>query len=238
MTLSNPLLHIDGLAVAYGKIEAIRSVSFDVPRGQIVTLIGANGAGKTTILNAISGLVRAQSGRIIFDGQDITRWPTQRIVAAGIVQVPEGREILTRLTVQENLELGAYLRRDAPQVRRDIDAVIARFPALGQFRTARAGSLSGGQQQMLAIGRALLAKPHLLLMDEPSLGLAPQLVAQVFEIIQSIHIEGTTILLVEQNALKALRVADYAYVVESGRITLQGADLIRNDQVRQAYLGR
>lgn len=233
-----PLLQVEALSVSYGSIQALREVSFAVPPGQIVTLIGANGAGKSTILNTISGLVRAQQGHVIFDGQNIARWPPQKIVAAGIVQVPEGREILARLTVQENLMLGAFQRRDSAQVRHDIEAVIARFPILGRFRSLPAGTLSGGQQQMLAIGRALLAKPRLLLMDEPSLGLAPQLVTQVFEIIQAIHAEGTTILLVEQNALKSLRVADYAYVVETGRIILQGADLLTNDQVRKAYLGR
>lgn len=236
--MNTSLLEVKTLAVAYGKIQAIRDVSFEVQPGQIVTLIGANGAGKSTILNAISGLARAQSGQILFDGKDITRWSPDRIVAAGIVQVPEGREILARLTVQENLELGAYLRRDGTQVRHDIDTVIARFPILGQFRAMRAGSLSGGQQQMLAIGRALLAKPRLLLMDEPSLGLAPQLITQVFEIIRAIHAEGTTILLVEQNALKALRIANDAYVIETGRVMLHGTDLINNDQVRKAYLGR
>jgi len=236
--VNTSLLEVKTLAVAYGKIQAIRDVSFEVQPGQIVTLIGANGAGKSTILNAISGLARAQSGQILFDGKDITRWSPDRIVAAGIVQVPEGREILARLTVQENLELGAYLRRDGAQVRHDIDTVIARFPILGQFRTMRAGSLSGGQQQMLAIGRALLAKPRLLLMDEPSLGLAPQLITQVFEIIRAIHAEGATILLVEQNALKALRIANDAYVIETGRVMLHGTDLINNDQVRKAYLGR
>ncbi len=233
-----PLLQVEALSVSYGSIQALREVSFAVPPGQIVTLIGANGAGKSTILNTISGLVRAQQGHVLFDGQNISRWPPQKIVAAGIVQVPEGREILARLTVEENLALGAFQRRDSAQVRRDIEAVIARFPILGRFRSLRAGALSGGQQQMLAIGRALLAKPRLLLMDEPSLGLAPQLVTQVFDIIKAIHSEGTTILLVEQNALKALRVADYAYVVETGRIILHGADLLTNDQVRKAYLGR
>ncbi len=233
-----PLLQVDSLAVNYGKIQAIREVSFAVANGQIVTLIGANGAGKSTILNAISGLARPTSGEIRFDGHDITRWSSDRIVAAGIVQVPEGREILARLTVQENLELGAFQRRDSAGVRRDMAHVFERFPILAEFRARRAGSLSGGQQQMLAIGRALLAKPRLLLMDEPSLGLAPQLVTQVFDIIKQIHAEGTTILLVEQNALKALRVADYGYVIETGQISLHGADLVNDDQVRRAYLGR
>jgi branched-chain amino acid transport system ATP-binding protein len=240
MKMSNPLLNVENLAVAYGHIQAVRGVSFFVNEDEIVTLIGANGAGKTTILNTISGLVRAASGRITFDGQDITHWSSSRLVRSGIVQVPEGREILGRLTVLENLQLGALHRRDARQVQRDLDGMFDRFPDLARFRTLRANVLSGGQQQMLAIGRALMARPRLLLMDEPSLGLAPQLVNRVFQFIQSIHTEGTTILLVEQNALKALRTAHRAYVVETGKIRLSGtgAELLDNDEVRRAYLGQ
>lgn len=234
------LLSVENLSVAYGSIEAVRNVSFEVEVGQIVTLIGANGAGKSTILNTINGLVRSQSGTIRFNGQDITRWPSARIVGAGIVQVPEGREILGRLTVLENLQLGAIRRSDTAGIKQDIEAMFKRFPDLDRFKAQHANILSGGQQQMLAIARALVARPRLILMDEPSLGLAPQLVSQVFEIIRSIHAEGTTILLVEQNALKALHVADYAYVVETGQISLRGtgADLLDDDQVKRAYLGR
>jgi branched-chain amino acid transport system ATP-binding protein len=218
----------------------VRGISFSVNEGEIVTLIGANGAGKSTILNTINGLVRTQSGRVTFAGQDITQWSSARIVSAGIVQVPEGREILGRLTVLENLQLGAIRRRDMQQVQHDIDAMFQRFPDLERFKALRASALSGGQQQMLAIARALVARPRLLLMDEPSLGLAPQLVNQVFEIIRTIHAEGTTILLVEQNAYKALRAADRAYVVETGQIILSGsgAELLDNEQVKRAYLGR
>src|SRR5450432_3083304 len=233
-------LSVEGLAVAYGSIQAVQDTSFEVEAGQVVALIGANGAGKSTILNAISGLVRAQAGVITFAGQDIKRWSPAHIVAAGVVQVPEGREILARLTVLENLQLGTLRRRDSAQIKRDIDGMCQRFPDLGRYRAARASILSGGQQQMLAIARALLAKPRLLLMDEPSLGLAPQLVNQVFEIIRSIHNEGTTLLLVEQNALKALRAADHAYVIDNGRVILHGtgAELIDNEQIKTAYLGR
>ncbi len=234
------LLSVEALSVAYGSIQAVRDISFEVNADQIVTLIGANGAGKSTILNTINGLVRAQSGTIRFNGQDITRWPSARIVGAGIVQVPEGREILGRLTVMENLQLGAIRRTDSARIKQDIEGMFKRFPDLERFKSDRANVLSGGQQQMLAIARALVARPRLMLMDEPSLGLAPQLVSQVFEIVRSIHAEGTTILLVEQNALKALRIADYACVVETGRIILRGtgAELLNDEQVKRAYLGR
>ncbi len=238
--MTTPLLSVENLSVSYSSIQAVQDVSFQVESGQIVALIGANGAGKSTILNTISGLVRSQAGAILFDGQDISRWSSARIVGAGVIQVPEGREILGRLTVLENLQLGTLRRRDSAQIKRDIDSMCQRFPDLGRYRTERANILSGGQQQMLAIARALLAKPRLLLMDEPSLGLAPQLVTQVFEIIRSIHDEGTTLLLVEQNALKALRTADRAYVIETGQVILHGTgpDLLNNEQVKTAYLGR
>jgi branched-chain amino acid transport system ATP-binding protein len=234
------LLSVQALSVAYGSIQAVRDISFEVNADQIVTLIGANGAGKSTILNTINGLVRAQSGTIRFNGQDITRWPSARIVGAGIVQVPEGREILGRLTVMENLQLGAIRRTDSARIKQDIEGMFKRFPDLERFKSDRANVLSGGQQQMLAIARALVARPRLMLMDEPSLGLAPQLVSQVFEIVRSIHAEGTTILLVEQNALKALRIANYACVVETGQIILRGtgAELLNDEQVKRAYLGR
>ncbi len=234
-----PLLEVKNIAVAYGSIQAVRDVSFSVEAGRIVSLIGANGAGKSTILNTISGLLHPQAGHIFFDGQDITRWSPSRIVQSRIIQVPEGREIFGRLTVLENMELGIIRRRDGSQARKDIESMFERFPVLERYRTLRANALSGGQQQMLAIARALVAKPRLLLMDEPSLGLAPQLVNQVFDIIRSIHADGTTILLVEQNALKALRIADQAYVVETGQIRLQGtgAELLADEQVKRAYLG-
>lgn len=240
MSNPQPLLAVDNLAVAYGSIQAVRGIGFTVNTGEVVTLIGANGAGKSTILNTISGLVRAASGNIRYDGQDITRWSSSRIVRQGIVQVPEGREILGRLTTLENLQLGTLNRYDRHQIQQDIDRTFQRFPDLERFKNLRASALSGGQQQMLAIARALLARPRLLLLDEPSLGLAPQLVNQVFQIIRSIHEEGTTILLVEQNALKALRIADRAYVIETGRIALSGtgADLLNDEKVKHAYLGR
>jgi branched-chain amino acid transport system ATP-binding protein len=232
------LLDVRGLQVRYGAIQAVRDVSFRVARGEIVALIGANGAGKSTILNSLSGVIRPSGGRALFDGLDLATAGTDRIVRHGLVQIPEGREILARLTVQENLELGAWTRRDRG-VTGEIDALMKRFPILGERRHLVAGQLSGGEQQMLAIARGLLARPRLLLLDEPSLGLAPQLVDQVFEVIQQIHSEGTTILLVEQNALRALEVADRAYVIETGRVMLSGsgAALRRDPEVRKAYLG-
>jgi branched-chain amino acid transport system ATP-binding protein len=233
------MLEITDLHVAYGQIAAVKGISFRVPEGAIVTLVGANGAGKTTTLSAISGLLRPRSGRIVFDGAELTRLGPHAIVRRGIVQVPEGRDILATMTVLENLRLGAYTRRDRAQARQDIDRMLARFPILGERRALLAGSLSGGEQQMLAIARGLLAKPRVFLLDEPSMGLAPQLVQEVFRIIAELKNEGNTILLVEQNARKALAVCDYAYVMESGRITLEGtgADLLHNDAMVSAYLG-
>ena len=234
------LFEMNNLAVSYGQIEAVKGVSFSVDEGQVVAIVGANGAGKTTIMNTISGLLRAQRGSLSFAGQEITRWPPHRIVAAGIVQVAEGRAILANMSVAENLALGlaaAGSRRDdgGPT----IAAMIERFPILGQRRSLPAGQLSGGEQQMLAIARALLARPRLLLMDEPSMGLAPLLVKQVFAIIAELKAEGRTILLVEQNALKALQLADHAYVLERGRVALSGtgAELAGNQDVARAYLG-
>ncbi len=233
------ILEVEALEVAYGAIQAVRGVSFKVAAGEVVTLIGANGAGKSTILGALSGLLRPVGGRALFDGLDLGRAGTERIVRHGLVQVPEGREVLARLTVAENLALGAWTRRDGREVRREIEELMERFPILGSRRHLAAGQLSGGEQQILAIARGLLGRPRLLLLDEPSLGLAPQMVDTVFEVIQEIHARGTTILLVEQNALRALEVADRAYVIETGRVLLAGtgAALRLNPEVRKAYLG-
>jgi len=233
------ILDVEDLTVSYGVIVALRGVSFRVAAGEIVALIGANGAGKSTILNTLSGLIRPQSGTAIFDGLDLASAKASAIVRRGLVQVPEGREILARQTVLENLDLATWARRDGASVRKRIDEVLKRFPILGERRDLSAGSLSGGEQQMLAIARGLLARPRLLLLDEPSLGLAPQMVDEVFRAIEEIHKDGTTILLVEQNALRALAIADRAYVIETGRILLSGSgdDLLHNPAVRRAYLG-
>jgi len=233
------VLEIDGLRVAYGHVRAVDGVSLSVGAGQIVALIGANGAGKSTTLAALSGLVRPSAGRIVFEGRDITKLAAHDIVGRGIIHVPEGRAILSQMTIEENLELGAYRRRDRDAVRADIADFLQRFPVLGQRRGALAGSLSGGEQQMLAIARGLMARPRLLLLDEPSMGLAPQMVARIFAIIREIHAQGTTILLVEQNARQALAIADRGYVMESGRIVLTGtgAELSRSSAIIDAYLG-
>ncbi|HEY8634547.1 MAG TPA: ATP-binding cassette domain-containing protein [Candidatus Dormibacteraeota bacterium] len=233
------ILEVRDLSVSYGAVNAVRGASLRVAAGEVVALIGANGAGKSTILNALSGLIRPDSGRATFDGLDLTDAKPSTIVRRGLVQVPEGREILARQTVFENLELATWARRDRAAAAKDIEAAMKRFPILGERRAMRAGTLSGGEQQMLAIARGLLAKPRLLLLDEPSLGLAPQMVDEVFEAIEEIHRDGTTILLVEQNALRALAIADRAYVIETGRILLTGSgdDLLHNPAVRRAYLG-
>jgi ABC-type branched-subunit amino acid transport system ATPase component len=236
---ASPLLEVRNLQVSYGAIQAVREVSFGVARGEIVALIGANGAGKSTILNALSGVLRPHAGVARFGELDLTTAAPNRIVRHGLVQVPEGREILARLTVRENLELGTWGRRDARSVNNEIEGLMKQFPILGQRRDLLAGQLSGGEQQILAIARGLLARPRLLLLDEPSLGLAPQMVDTVFDVIRKIHEDGVTILLVEQNALRALEIADRAYVVETGRILLSGsgASLRRNPEVQRAYLG-
>ena len=233
------ILDVEDLTVSYGAVVAVRGVSFRVAAGEVVALIGANGAGKSTILNTLSGLIRPESGRATFDGLDLGLAKASTIVRHGLVQVPEGREILARQSVLENLELATWTRRDRAAVQRQIDGVLKRFPILGERRALSAGSLSGGEQQMLAIARGLLEKPRLLLLDEPSLGLAPQMVDEVFRAIDEIHRDGTTILLVEQNALRALGIADRAYVIETGRILLSGSgdDLLHNPAVRRAYLG-
>src|SRR5205085_8273882 len=233
------ILDVADLTVSYGAVVAVRGASFRVAAGEVVALIGANGAGKSSILNTLSGLIRPESGSAVFDGLDLTTAKASAIVRHGLVQVPEGREILARQTVLENLELATWARRDAPATRRALEAVMKRFPILSERRALSAGALSGGEQQMLAIARGLLARPRLLLLDEPSLGLAPQMVDEVFRAIEEIHKDGTTILLVEQNALRALAIADRAYVIETGRILLSGSgdDLLHNPAVRRAYLG-
>ena len=231
------LLRIESLSVAYGAIQALRGVDFEVRAGEIATLIGSNGAGKSTLLRAVSGLLRPQSGRIWFDGADITAERADRRVARGISQVPEGRRIFANLTVRENLQMGAYLRRTG--IEAAYERALTLFPRLRERLGQSAGTLSGGEQQMLAIGRALMAQPRLLLLDEPSLGLAPLLVQQIFAIIREINAQGTTVVLVEQNARQALRVAQRAYVLETGAVTLSGAapELARDERVRRAYLG-
>jgi branched-chain amino acid transport system ATP-binding protein len=233
------LLEIENLHVSYGAIVALRGISFQVQAGQVVSLIGANGAGKSTTINTLSGLIKPRKGAIRFEGHDLAGWRADRVARQGLIQVPEGRQIIATLTVQENLEMGAYLRNDQDVVRRDIEAVFERFPRLKERRKQKAGSLSGGEQQMLAVGRALLASPRLLMLDEPSMGLAPLLVNEIFEIIGSIKDEGKTILLVEQNARKALEIADYAYVLERGQIVHAGpaSDLRQDQAIIRAYLG-
>ncbi len=235
----HPVLEVSDLRVAYGQIEAVKGISFTVPEGQIVTLVGANGAGKTTTLAAISGLLRPRAGTVRFAGRDLTRLGAHTITRLGVVHVPEGRDILATMTILENLELGAYSRRDRVGVRRDIARVFERFPILGERQKLAAGSLSGGEQQMLAIARGLMSQPKIFLLDEPSMGLAPQLVREIFRIVAELRDEGNTILLVEQNARKALAICDYAYVMESGQITLagRGEELLANDAMVSAYLG-
>ncbi|MBI3346462.1 MAG: ABC transporter ATP-binding protein [Burkholderiales bacterium] len=235
-----PLLSVRGLAVNYGHVEALRVIDFELAAGQITTLVGANGAGKSTTLMALSGLVKKAAGQVLFDGQDITATAPHRIVASGLVQVAEGRATLTTLSVRENLELGAYTRRDGAAGRaRGIDHVYSLFPRLAERATQMAGSLSGGEQQMLAIGRALMAKPRLLLLDEPSMGLAPIIVQDIFRTLKAINAEGLTIFLVEQNVKQALKLAQRAYVLENGRIVLQGSgsELLGDPRVQAAYLG-
>lgn len=233
------MLEVVDMTVSYGPVEAVREISFRVDQGAVVTLIGPNGAGKTTTLNALSGLIPLRGGRIRLEGRDITRMGSHRRVSRGIVQVPEGRQVLAGMTVRENLELGGY-RRPRGEVARDLARMEERFPILGERRNALAGTLSGGEQQMLAIARGLMARPRLLLLDEPSLGLAPLLVRTIFDIIRELLDEGFTILLVEQNARQALAVSNHAYVMESGSIVMEGpADQLRSDPaVIQTYLGR
>jgi branched-chain amino acid transport system ATP-binding protein len=233
------MLTIDKLSVHYGGIHALQGISLEVPEGKIVTLIGANGAGKSTTLKAIIGLVRPSAGTVSWDGHTISGMQTKDIVRRGIVLSPEGRRVFPNLSVDENLSLGAYSRDDKPGVAQDRERVFTLFPRLKERMKQKAGTLSGGEQQMLAVGRALMSKPKLLMMDEPSLGLAPLIVKMIFDIVKEINKSGTTVLLVEQNAKAALEVADYGYVLETGRITLagKGKELLADDRVRAAYLG-
>jgi len=233
------MLTIDNINVYYGAIHALKGISVSVAEGEIVTLIGANGAGKSTTLRTISGLLKPKSGQILFEGQNIAATAAQSIVKLGISQVPEGRRIFANMSVLENLELGAYIRSDKAEIKLDMEKVFQRFPRLAERKEQLAGTLSGGEQQMLAMGRALMSRPRLLLLDEPSMGLAPLLVKEIFSIIKEINESGTTILLVEQNANMALSIAHKAYVLETGRITLSGAaqELAESEAVRKAYLG-
>jgi branched-chain amino acid transport system ATP-binding protein len=233
------MLTVQGLRSGYGKVEVLHDVAISIERGQIVTLIGANGAGKTTLLKTISGLIRPTAGSIEFEGRNIARQPPHRIVATGLSQVPEGRAILKRMTVMDNLRMGAFTRSDSG-IASDIDKVFERFPVLAERRNQMAATLSGGEQQMLAIGRALAARPSMLLLDEPSLGLAPKFITRIFLTLRELRQEGKTILLVEQNARQALQVADRGYVMERGRIVLSGSggELLGNPEVQRTYLGQ
>ena len=233
------MLEIKDLEVCYGVIRAIKGISFEVNQGEVIALIGANGAGKTTILHTITGLVPAKSGSILFEGKELTKTPAHKIVSMGMAHVPEGRRIFQQLSVLENLKLGAYTRKDKNEIAQSLKMVYERFPRLEERKNQVAGTLSGGEQQMLAMGRALMSKPRIILMDEPSMGLSPLLVTEIFDIIKLISESGTTVLLVEQNAKKALSIADRAYVLETGNITLSGkaSDLMNNESVQKAYLG-
>ena len=233
------LLEVKNLEVYYGVINALKGVSFEVNEGEIVTLIGANGAGKTTAMQSIMGFIHPRAGEILYNGENLVGQPTHRIMRRGLTQVPEGRRIFAELNVYENLIMGAYTSRDRAQVKRDLEEIYTLFPRLEERKTQMAGMLSGGEQQMLAMGRALMSHPKLLMLDEPSMGLAPILVSQVFEMIKHLNEKGTTILLVEQNAEKALSIADRAYVMETGAITLSGTgtELAASEKVREAYLG-
>ena len=233
------MLTVDNIDVFYGAIHAIKGISLSVKQGDITTLIGSNGAGKSTTLHTISGLLKPKNGRIIFEDEDITGRAPHKIVGMGLVQVPEGRHVFANMTVSENLEMGAYLRKDKDGIRKDLSEVFVRFPRLLARKDQIAGTLSGGEQQMLAMGRALMSRPRLLLLDEPSMGLAPLLVQEIFNIIKEINESGTTILLVEQNAKMALSIADKAYVLETGRISLEGTgkELLNSEAVQKAYLG-
>lgn len=233
------MLNVENLQVYYGAIHALKGVSFHLEKGEVVALIGANGAGKSTVLNTISGILRPQEGSVSFEGQELHEVPPQEIVRKGVIQVPEGRKIFPRMTVTENLAMGAYTQSDPAAIEHDLEAVFERFPRLSDRRNQLGGTLSGGEQQMLAIGRGLMAHPSLLLLDEPSMGLSPILVEQIFDIIQDINEQGTSILLVEQNAQMALAVADRAYVLETGKITMQGTGdgLLQDPNVIKAYLG-
>lgn len=233
------MLEVKDLQVYYGMIQAIKGISFEVNQGEVIALIGANGAGKTTILHTVTGLLAPKAGSIVFEGQDISKIPAHKIVSMGMAHVPEGRRVFAQLSVYDNLKMGAYTRKDKNEIEESLAMVYKRFPRLEERKNQMAGTLSGGEQQMLAMGRALMSKPKIVLMDEPSMGLSPLLVAEVFKIIEEIRKSGTTVLLVEQNAKKALEIADRAYVLETGRIVLSGDahELMNNDSVKKAYLG-
>ncbi len=233
------MLEIEKLEVYYGAINAIKGISFNVEQGEVIALIGANGAGKTTILHTMTGLVAAKHGSIRFNGKELTKTPAHKIVSMGMAHVPEGRRVFAQLSVYENLMLGAYTRKDKAEINESIEHVYERFPRLKERQNQLAGTLSGGEQQMLAMGRALMSKPSIILMDEPSMGLSPLYVSEIFDIIQEINKSGTTVLLVEQNAKKALSIANRAYVLETGNIALSGDahELMDNEQVKKAYLG-
>lgn len=233
------MLEIKDLYVSYGMIQAIQGVSFEVNEGEVISLIGANGAGKTTVLHAITGLLKPKAGSIMFEGQDLMKTPAHKIVGLGMAHVPEGRRVFAQLSVYENLLMGAYTRKNKSEIQETLEMVYERFPRLEERKKQMAGTLSGGEQQMLAMGRALMSKPKLILMDEPSMGLSPLFVSEVFDIIQKISQSGTTVLLVEQNAKKALSIADRAYVLETGKIALTGkaSDLIHDENIKKAYLG-
>ena len=232
-------LEIKDLAVYYGVIQAIKGISFEVNQGEVIALIGANGAGKTTTLHTITGLISPKKGSVVFEGKDITKTPAHKIVSMGMAHVPEGRRVFAELSVYENLKMGAYTRKDKNEIEESLANVYKRFPRLEERRNQMAGTLSGGEQQMLAMGRALMSRPKIILMDEPSMGLSPILVNEIFDIIRSVSESGTTVLLVEQNAKKALSIADRAYVLETGRITMEGnaKDLLEDDSIKKAYLG-
>ena len=233
------MLMIKDLEVYYGVIQAIKGVSFEVNQGEVIALIGANGAGKTTILHTITGLLAPKNGSVVFEGKELTKMPAHKIVSLGMAHVPEGRRVFADLSVYENLRMGAYTRKDRNEIEETLEKVYQRFPRLKERRNQMAGTLSGGEQQMLAMGRALMSKPKILLMDEPSMGLSPIMVNEIFSIIQEVSDSGTTVLLVEQNAKKALSIADRGYVLETGNIVLEGkaSDLLNNDSIKKAYLG-
>ena len=233
------MLEVKDLEVYYGVIQAIKGVSFQVNQGEVIALIGANGAGKTTILHTITGLLAPKKGSVMFEGKEITKVPAHKIVSMGMAHVPEGRRVFAELSVYENLKMGAYTRKDRAEIDESLQNVYKRFPRVEERKNQMAGTLSGGEQQMLAMGRALMSKPKIILMDEPSMGLSPILVNEIFDIIQAVSESGTTVLLVEQNAKKALSIADRAYVLETGNIVLEGKakDLLENDSIKKAYLG-
>ena len=233
------MLEVKDLEVYYGMIQAIKGISFEVNKGEVIALIGANGAGKTTTLHTVTGLISPKKGSIVFEGKEITKVPAHKIVSMGMAHVPEGRRVFAELSVYENLKMGAYTRKDKGEIEESLANVYRRFPRLEERRNQMAGTLSGGEQQMLAMGRALMSRPKIILMDEPSMGLSPILVNEIFDIIRSVSESGTTVLLVEQNAKKALSIADRAYVLETGKIVLEGnaKDLLEDDSIKKAYLG-